>query len=464
MFAPVCSFVQCDSGTFLKFWLDDQCRDTFLSYVPKKDLASLRLACHDFGVRAGPALFADLSITFKTSTFTRPARLAALDRLGFYVKNLRFHIPHTVDTFLPPLVDPDTGEELSFTYTPQIRPPARGQPKYGDLGTTEVLTRQYPPLFHAATNVPAFVRAFSAFVNLQHVKVSCPGYEPANKNRRSIVDFALISLRIAIEQSNLNALDSLTLAPIHSGGLLYLSPSLAYGATPRSARCWSRIRHLSIQQICPSSVLSNDGPDQLKLLQTYLRSFQRDLETFDFRWVGGTGPLPTYVQKADDGHKISSPSLDRHPSDDRRRERHMHFPKLQRLTISNATSTSTAINSLVSSHGPTLRQVEFSDVELTSGTWQDALSPLSPQAHRRSNEEELADIPIMLSPTTAAPVPLPCRDAPIGRPREEKANPRLSRWFRSKGGTPSSPLKAHRGLSGCEGQLKRIFKGGVFSW
>jgi hypothetical protein len=206
-----------DSSTFLKFWLTDRCREHLISALPKQDLANLRLVCHDFSARAAPTLFEDLQITFRPGVLTRPARLAALDRLGHHVKHLTFSIPHTTESSLPPLIHPETGEEVNFTYTPQTDASNARQAKYGDEDITELLAHQYPPLFHAATNVPAFIRALSCFVHLKHLEVSCPGSEASlvHQSRRSTVDFALISLRIAMERSYMNALDTLTLSPIH---------------------------------------------------------------------------------------------------------------------------------------------------------------------------------------------------------------------------------------------------------
>ncbi|KAK5678508.1 hypothetical protein LTS10_008952 [Elasticomyces elasticus] len=370
-FASVCSFVLSDSSTFLKTWLDDSCRENILSYLPKKDLSSLRLVGHDFSVRAAPALFSDLSITFKTATFTRPARLAALDRLGFYVKTLRFSMPHTQETFLPPLVEPDTGEELSFTYTPQVASCA-GQPKYGDAGTTEILTRQYPALFHAATNVPAFVRAFSAFINLRHLQVQCPGYQEASRYRRSIVDFALISLRIAVERNCLNALDTLTVAPIHPGALQFLSPLMAYGATPRSSRAWTRIRRLTIHMNSLQGTHADGRPEHLKSLQAYLRNFQHNLDTFDFHWLGLTGPMPTH-QPCN-----TASSLQEHPSRrlDHRRERPtravkaskpLRFFRLKHMKLKNVATPATEIKAFAEIHKRTLEELDLEDTELTSG-------------------------------------------------------------------------------------------------
>ncbi|TKA35096.1 hypothetical protein B0A54_14605 [Friedmanniomyces endolithicus] len=470
-YSSIESFVLSDSGTFLKFWLEDRCRDTFLSYLSEEDLSNLRLVGHDFSVRAAPALFSDLSITFKTGTFTRPARLAALDRLGFYVKTLRFNVPHTHETFLPPLVEPDTGEELSFTYTPQVTPSA-GRPKYGDVGTTEILTRQYPALFHAATNVPAFVRAFSAFINLQHLQVCCLGYDESTRNRRSIVDFALISLRIAAERNCLNALDSLTLSPIHPGALQYLSPLMGYGATPRSTKTWSRIQHLAIHVQSQPNPAAINQPEYCKTLQTYLRTFQQNLTTLDFAWLGAAGPLP--VQQLGP----SAPTAQEHPAnrigvhvrEQRSTPPHkptqlLHFPRLRKVKVKNIATPAAAIQAFARTHRHTIQELDLEDTELTAGTWDEALSPLTTRTRRRRTTSHHACIPIMLSPSTlAAPLLVPMERvdpyiAPGGRP-----STRLSKWFPGRAaGKPAGHRTVRQGLLGCEGQLKRVF-GGVLAW
>lgn len=456
-YASVCSFVLCDSGTFLKFWLDDHCRDRLLSYVPKPDLASLRLACHDFSVRAAPALFNDLIITFRTSTFTKPARLAALDRLGFYVKTLSFHLPHSAETFLPPLVEPDTGAELSFTYTPQIQT-SRKQAKYGDCGTTEILTRQYPALFHAATNVPAFVRALSAFVNLAHLKIGCPGYDATTAYRRSVVDYALISLRIAVEQNCLNALDTLTLSPIHPGALLYLSPIIGYGATPRSASRWSRIQHLSIHSTAMPGRPGRGDLDHSKLLQTYLRNFQANLTTFDFRWEGEKGALP--LQRP----IMSAAACGTHPAEcvvgdgshpllcRSKGLKPLHFPKLRRLEVENVKTSADEVRAFVEAHKHTIEDVDLAAVELVSGTWDEALASFTTQARPRLISAEAADIPIMLSPTAARPLAAPIAPVDVAHEKTGRRSLRLSRWLPSKGSKPMAE------------QLRRLIRAGVMPW
>lgn len=426
--------------------------------MPKHDLASLRLVCHDFSVRAAPALFSDLSITFRTKTFTKPSKLAALDRLGFYVLTLRFNMPHNQDTFLPPLVEPGTGAELSFTYTPQIQEQSSKRPKYGDAGTTDILSRQYPALFHAATNVPAFIRAFSAFINLQHLAISCPGYDSSLRYRRSIVDYGLISLRIAVENNSLNALDSLTLSPIHPGGLLSLAPVLGFGASPRSASRWSRIRTLVIHAVnMPQTAVAHES-DQLKLLQTYLRNFQTRLDVFQFRWIGQKGEFPVQHPSIS-----AAPLFGQHPAYQNagpKSLRPLRFCRIKQLKVEHVTTNASSINDFVAKHKSTLKEMKFEGIELSQGTWNDALAPMTTRS-QRPPKDDIAEIPIMLSPSAGA------FSTPLERIEEHgdadgQKSLYMSAWLSSRKRTTTVPKKLIDGLLGCEEQLRRVLRGNAF--
>lgn len=281
---------------FLQFWWTSTTRETFLSFLPKRDLASLRLACHDFSVRAAPVLFEEITVEFRTSVFSKPARMAALDRIGPQIRTLKFSMPHGPETFLPPLLDPETGEAVSFVYEPYVEHSMDSvnrlsNPTYGSWEMTDMLVKQYPPLFHAAANVPAFTRALSSIPNLRHLIISCPGQEVAQRYRRSIVDYALISLRIAVERSQLLALDTLSLQSIHAGAVLYLNPTMGIGALPNSTRRWRQIKKLNIDM---DNLPFAPGPpaDHLKVLHSYLQVFSPCLERLKFRWQGSKGMCP----------------------------------------------------------------------------------------------------------------------------------------------------------------------------
>src|SRR5271155_741010 len=241
------------SVAFSRFWRTDLTRDCFLSHTAPDDLRSLRLVSHDFAATVAPTLFADTQISFNVNSFSRQARIAALERIGHYITKLTFNMPHTSETFLPPLLDPVTGQEQHFIYEPQInvsRPSSSdsrsSSPKYGSCAMNDLLVRQYPPLFHAATNISSFIRAFAAMPSLRHLHITCPDQPEPHRYRRSVVDYALISLRIAISQANPASLRTLTLSPIHPSALLHLRPTLSIGATPTSTRPWHRITHLNI--------------------------------------------------------------------------------------------------------------------------------------------------------------------------------------------------------------------------
>ena len=461
--------------------------------MEQEDLPSFRLACHDFSTRAAPSLFEYLTVTFKPSTFTKPARMEALSRIGRHVKTLTFHMPHDSITSLPPIIDPVTGEERQFLYEPQVQiaPLIPGQdraPKYGTAELTSLLIQQYPPIFHAATNVPAFVSALSELFNLTHLKVSCPGFDHAPRHRRSAVDYALISLRIAVERAPLFSLSTLSLLPIHPGGLLYLHPMHGFGSTPSSAKRWAQIRRLSI---CMESIPYNSSSprvrmqslEHLRILHAYLRTLSHSLTRLFFRWKGERGPSPLSLDR--EPCMLPLPVVDEtcmHPSmrGTVRGPRPLKFSRLRCMELENAVMDSVQIADFIHKHRRTLEEFNFEDVKLRQGNWDDALEPLTRIAGNdrwKHRQEEVMDVPLMLSPVDMEPRimgPLLEEEASRGMVEEGPYEGRvrtthaLSKWL-SKGKvqttspTPTTPTKksAKDSFLGSE-HMKRFLRGSIF--
>ncbi|KAH7086478.1 hypothetical protein FB567DRAFT_561168 [Paraphoma chrysanthemicola] len=489
---PLTPATTIDGRFFLRFWLNDQCRDNLLEHLETDDLTNMRLVCHDFSSRAAPRTFESITSTFRTSTFSKPARIEALSRIGRHIKTFTFHIPHTPDTFLPPIVNPQTGEEMKFNYEPQVQNPSNGPakdktPKYGSWEMQDLLVKQYPPLFHAATNVPAFVAAFSEFINLTHLKISCPGFENAPRNARSAVDYALISLRIAIERAPLYSLSALSLHPIHPGGLLYLHPMHGFGSTPSSAKRWGQIRRLSI---CMESIpvssssarIRTQSLEHLRILHAYLHTLSRSLTRLFFRWKGTRGPSPLSLDK--EPCMLPYAHIDTtniHPS---LRSKNtsgplpLKFSRLRHMQLENAVMDATQISDFITRHKRSLVEFEFEDVRLREGDWDQALEPLTHIAGSdrwKRNQEETMDVPIMLSPVDASPR----RGIPYEEPRvmgplleeldnaieEISPNTRsahaLSRWLgKGKGGASSRKGPAAHGKESWLGgeHVKRLLR------
>ncbi|KAJ9668504.1 hypothetical protein H2201_001552 [Coniosporium apollinis] len=463
MVSSVCSLILSTSSTFLRFWLSEDCRDSFLSHVEKEDLPNLRLACHDFATRAAPSLFEEISVTFKPSTFTKPARMAALDRIGHHVRMLSFNMPHTPETFLPPLVDPMTGAEHAFVYEPQVHKPPTligkvKEPKYGSWETTDLLIKQYPPLFHAATNIPSFIQAFSLLPCLTHLKISCPGQEASQRYRRSAIDYALISLRIAIEQAPLEVLNTISLLPIHPGALLYLQPLFGFGGSPRASRRWAQIRKLAIHMDSFPFEQSSRS-EHLKILHSYLGYFSSHLTRLLFRWKGDKGPSPFTL----DQEPCFRPS---DPASEQTGLRPLNFPRLRYMELENATMDSAQVSAFISRHRRILSEFNFEDVALRTGTWDDALAPLSRIAGNDSwkdKQQEVMDVPVILSPTNIEP----CVMASVmqDEQRAERSGTQLtmSRWL-SKGRSAVAAKKAKEQFWGSGEHMKRFLRTSVFPW
>ena len=404
------------SSVFLRFWLNEQCRDTLLEHLEPEDLSNFRLVCHDFSSKAAPRLFESMIVTFKSSSFSKPARIEALSRIGRHVKTFTFHMPHSPDSILPPIIDPETGAEKQFIYEPQIQSPQTGPakdktPKYGSWEMQDLLIKQYSPLFHAATNVPAFIAAFSELTNLTHLKVSCPGSNNALRHRRSAVDYALISLRIAIERAPLYNLSSLSLHPIHAGGLLYLHPMHGFGSSSTSAKRWGQIRRLSIcMESIPFSSTSmrtrTQSLEHLRVLHAYLRTLSRGLTRLFFRWKGERGPSPLSLDKEPCMLPMQEECM--HPSmrGEVRGPRPLKFTRMKYMELENAVMDSAQIADFIHKHRRTLVEFKFEDVKLREGDWDHALAPLTlitGNDRWKRRQEEVMDVPIMLSPVECEP-------------------------------------------------------------
>ncbi|KGO48048.1 hypothetical protein PEX1_023920 [Penicillium expansum] len=61
------------------------------------------------------------------------------------------------------------GTEQTFIYIPQRCQPVGTSPKYSSWQMTELLVKQYPPLFHESTNIPSFVQGLTMMSGLQHL-------------------------------------------------------------------------------------------------------------------------------------------------------------------------------------------------------------------------------------------------------------------------------------------------------
>lgn len=229
-----------------RLWKTKRVQQILTSYLANKDPTACRLVCREFAVYLAPILFADIEVRFRTSTFNRPSRMAALERIGGHVQAMTFKISHDKETFLPPILNPIMGTEQTFIYTPQRCQLGSSIPRYGSRKMTELLVKQYPPLFHASTNIPSFVQALTMMSGLQHLRISCEGQVPSHSYRRSVVDYELISLRMAIEQAPLTDLHTLSLLSVHPGAVLYLRPAPGFGASPASCKRWSQIRKLTV--------------------------------------------------------------------------------------------------------------------------------------------------------------------------------------------------------------------------
>ncbi|KND89693.1 hypothetical protein TOPH_05635 [Tolypocladium ophioglossoides CBS 100239] len=371
---------------FVALLRSDRIAGCLAAHLPAASLCAVRAASSACCNLLTKRLFTRLHVTFTPTALTRPCRAAALARVGHHVEHLTFYMPHSDATFLPPLVHPLTGQEICFLYSPHTSVGSvLTRPKYANTELGEMLTQQYPPLFHAATNVPSFINALRQLPNLRHLTIRCPGQDPRERYRRDIVDYALISLRIAVERAPVTKLAKLSLSSLHPSAFNYLRHLPGIGCVPSAGRRWRQIKKLSMSVEAWDFYGPSPGLDHLKIIDDYIRCFAPCLEKFAFAWVGPKGPCPIALS-ADPlfapprasrklFHEVTSPMS---PLPTRPSRAPIHFPRLRHLQMRNASMNAPQLSGLINAHRATVREFDFEDVVLRDhGSWDDALAPLS---------------------------------------------------------------------------------------
>ncbi|KAF5652553.1 hypothetical protein F25303_3100 [Fusarium sp. NRRL 25303] len=370
---------------FLAVLRSDHIKDSLLPHLSSNDLCSIRQSSSACCNLLTKRIFTRLHISFSASTFTKSARVAALARIGHHIEHLTFYFPHSEATFLPPLIHPVSGNEICFLYTPHTSMGSvLSRPKYANAELGDILTQQYPPLFHAATNVPSFINAMRNLTNMRHLTIRCPGQDPRERYRRDIVDYALISLRISLERAPLEKLHKLSLSQLHPAAFNYLRHVNGFGTVPSAGRRWRQINKLSISVDAWDFYGTSPGRDHLKILDEYVRTFAPNLEKFAFTWLGRKGPCP--VALASDPlfsppraskklfHEVTSPMS---PLPETPGKGAIYFPKLRYLQVRNAVMNAPQLSNLINSHRPTVKEFDFESVVLAdNGNWDDVLAPI----------------------------------------------------------------------------------------
>lgn len=382
--------------SFYCLWQEERIRETFFEMLPKEDICSVRLANSACCNLVTKRLFMRTHLAFTANTFTKASRVQALSRIGHHVEHLTFYLEHSEATFLPPLIHPLTGREISFLYTPHTcMASVLTRPKYTNTELGDVLTQQYPPLFHAATNVPSFLNAMKHMPNIRHLTIKCPGQDPKERYRRNIVDYALISLRISIERAPLHKLCKLSLSGVHPAAFNYLRHVPGFGSHPSAARRWRQIRKLYMSVDAWDFYGPSPGLDHLKIMDDFIRNMAPHLERFSFTWLGDKGcssgsgvrkgPCPIALS----GDSLFSPRPEgpkklfnevtgpMSPLPPAPRREPMHFPQLRCLTIRNATMNTPQLRDLVDRHNQNVREFDFENVSLVDGgSYEEAFSQL----------------------------------------------------------------------------------------
>jgi hypothetical protein len=146
--------------------------------------------------------------------------------------------------------------------------------------------------------------------------------------------------------------------------------------------------------------------------------------------------------------------------------RPLKFSRLRYMELENAVMDSTQIADFIHKHRRSLIEFNFEDVKLREGDWDHALEPLTRIAGNdrwKRTQEEVMDVPIMLSPVDCEPRimgPL-MEEVDLAIDEVSGANPRnthaLSRWLSKPNRTLRKSSQAKDSFFGGD-HMKRFLR------
>ena len=215
-----------------------------------------------------------------------------------------------------------------------------------------LLVKQYPPKFHASTDVTSVIKAFASVPSILHLKISCLSKEATEIDQHSTVDYALISLRIAIERAPLEHLNCLSYLPIHAKGLLCMQPLFDRHAPSGVTKRWAQIRKMKISMQAVDGSLAA-WTEKLSILHTYLHGFGGTLTRFQLKWWGSERPLFISLDtELDYVHELEKPAKDAC----KRRSKVLQFPLPPDMKLQNTVMYATQISASICPHARTLEE------------------------------------------------------------------------------------------------------------
>jgi hypothetical protein len=131
------------------------------------------------------------------------------------------------------------------------------------------------------------------------------------------------------------------------------------------------------------------------------------------------------------------------------------------MELENAILDASQISTFILQHRRTIREFDFEDVILRSGTWDEALAPLtriSGSDQWKEKQEEVMDVPIVLSP-----VGMEKGQMEKVMWEEEKRKDKMKN-FGALGGLHRAGSKTRELFWGSPEHMKRFLRTSVFSW
>lgn len=144
--------------------------------------------------------------------------------------------------------------------------------------------------------------------------------------------------------------------------------------------------------------------------------------------------------------------------------RPLKFAHLRHMEVENVILDAVQVSSFILGHRRTVREFNYEETDLRSGTWDEALAPLARvsgnnQRLAKKAESEAMEVPIMFSP-----VGMEIRHIRKAIWEETKRQNRMKQHFKGYGGFQQATSRTRELLSCGPDHMKRLLQSSVFNW
>ncbi|KAA8895161.1 hypothetical protein FN846DRAFT_912080 [Sphaerosporella brunnea] len=213
--------------------------DKLVSLLSSHELLALRATCREIAGLTAPHVAT--AFTFLQYTFTAPAALQSLMRIGAWCTSLVITLPNTPGGKITLPLRNEYDKQRVFSVFPTPVDTFWASDRYVQEKHSGIVQTADTQLFQTARDKKAWTMMFASLPALRRLKVETPGLSPGKGLQRTCVDEALMTLREVLERRERGGQIREFVYDGHAGGVWILDPMHSWNGRGVRKAWWAEL-------------------------------------------------------------------------------------------------------------------------------------------------------------------------------------------------------------------------------